>query len=493
MAEWPNAAVLKTADRKVRGFESHPLRQYGSPATAAPMAPLRSLVSPRFDGPTRPRLRGSGLARLGADWMAFGEPAYRTYLLLGITQGAVLALSGTALSIPLLLTLGLGPGPTTLVASLALIGPAAQLAVPTLLRRSGGNLRRVTLVAAALGETRGLWLAVLTVIGAAGGANHAVLVVGLVLATAALGVFSGVAGANLQAWFAATLPEDERRFVAPRVVGLGLAVSAVLLAAIAVLLDPALSTYGLAAYAVPFFAGGLAGVLELSALATLPRPGRVRVARPAHPMPPPPGWQAFVGVATLASLGSGLAPYYAVYIISVLRASASVAVALSALTSAAAVVASTFGAGLLNRHSSSRLLRLAYAGLGTGWVLALASFPGNPAALLCFVAVALLVSAGGAIVQIATNERLFRLVSGPTVFTQQGRFVGATASATAAGQVAGAALLAAAPVGYPVFAALFLASGGVRVLAAARLPVADSWSNATRVVSLSDLERGDRS
>ncbi len=194
-------------------------------------------------------------------------------------------------------------------------------------------------------------------------------------------------------------------------------------------------------------------------------------------------------MATLASLGAGLSPYYAVFIISVLHASASAAVALSALTSAAAVVAATVGAGFLNRVSSSRLLRLAYVGLGIGWVLALASFPENPAALLCFVLVALLVSAGGAIVQIATNERLFRLVSGPTVFTQQGRFVGITATATAAGQIAEAVLLAVAPVGYPVFAVLFLSSGGVRLLAATRLPVADSWSDATRVMS----RRGARS
>jgi hypothetical protein len=295
-----------------------------------------------------------------------------------------------------------------------------------------------------------------------------------------------VAGANQQAWFAATLPEEQRRFVAPRVVGIGLAVSAVLLAAIAAVLDSALRAYGLAIYAVPFFVGGLAGVLEMSALASLPRPGRVHVARPASATPPPPGWSTFVAVATLASLGAGLSPYYAVFIISVLHTSASAAVALSALTSAAAVVAATVGAGFLNRVSS-RLLRLAYLGLGIGWVLALASFPENPAALLCFVLVALLVSAGGAIVQIATNERLFRLVSGPTVFTQQGRFVGITATATAAGQVAEAVLLAVAPVGYPVFAVLFLSSGGVRLLAAARLPVADSWSDATRVMSRAEL------
>jgi len=194
-----------------------------------------------------------------------------------------------------------------------------------------------------------------------------------------------------------------------------------------------------------------------------------------------------MGVAALASLGSGLAPYYAVYIISVLHATASAAVALSALTSAAAVAAATLGAGLLARHSSSRLLRLSYLGLGGGWLLALASFPENEAALLCFMAVAVLVSACGALVQIATNERLFRLVSGPTVFTQQGRFVGATAAATAAGQVAGAALLSVAPVGYPVFAALFIASGGTRLVAAARFPVTGAWSDVTRVVTAAEL------
>ena len=446
-------------------------------------------MPPGVQSPSPPNLRGAGLRRLGADWKAFGEPRYRTYLVLGLTQGSVLSLSGTALSIPLLLTLGLGPGLTTLVASLALVGPAAQLGVPRLLRRTGGDLRRVTLAAAALGETRGLWLAGLTLVGAASGANRAVLVLGLVAATAALGVFSGVAAANLQTWFAVTLPEEERRFAAPRVVGIGLAVSAVLLAVIALVLDPALRAFDLAVYAVPFFVGGLAGVVELFALARLPRPGRVRVAQPAAAAPAPAGWSAFVAVASLASLGAGLSPYYAVFIISVLHATASVAVALSALTSAAAVVASTLGAGMLNRISSSRLLRLAYFGLGIGWLLALASFPANPAALLCFVLVALLVSAGGALVQIATNERLFRLVSGPMLFTQQGRFVGITATATAAGQVAEALLLAVAPVGYPVFAALFVSSGGLRLLAAARLPVADSWSDATRVISLAELGR----
>jgi hypothetical protein len=75
------------------------------------------------------------------------------------------------------------------------------------------------------------------------------------------------------------------------------------------------------------------------------------------------------------------------------------------------------------------------------------------------------------------------------LFTQQGRFVGITATATAAGQVAEALLLAVAPVGYPVFAALFVSSGGLRLLAAARLPVADSWSDATRVISLAELGR----
>ncbi len=440
---------------------------------------------------TRPALQplGSGLGRMVADWQAFGRPSYRGYLVLALCQGLVLALSGTALFIPLLLALRLGPGASTLVASLALIGPAAQLAVPPLLRRIDGNLRVLTLALTALGETRGLWLGAVAVLAATGTLDRAWLVGALVLGTGALGVFSGVSAANIQAWLSVVLPEQERRFVAPRIVGLGLAVSAVLLVLVAVALDAASRRYGIGAYGACFVLGGLAGVLEVLVLRRLPRPGRVRVPRLGPTTEPPPGWRRFVGIATLASLGSGLAPYYSVFVISVLRASASFAVALSALTSAASVIASTVGAALLAHHSSSRLLRVGYASLGVAWVAALASAPLNPFALPWFVVVALFISAGGSIVQIAANERLFRLASGPAIMAQQGRFVGITAAATAAGQLASALALGLAPVGYPVFAALFVAAGGLRVIAAARLPVADAWSNATAVISIADLRR----
>ncbi len=429
-----------------------------------------------------------GLRLMASEWRAFAAPAYRRYLVLALCQGVVLALSGVALAIPLLIELGLGPGPTTLVASLAVIGPAAQFAVPGLLRRTDGNLRLVTLASAALGETRGLWLGLIAVLVALGVGN-ALLVAGLVLATAAMGVFSGVASANLQAWLAVILPEQERRFVAPRIVGLGLAVSAVLLVLVALVLDAAARAFGVGIYAVCFLAAGVAGAVEVAALSRLPSPGRVRVPRLGPEMPAPPGWRRFVAIATLASLGSGLAPYYSVYVMSVLRASASFAVALSALTSGAAVLASTFGAALLAHNSSSRLLRLGYLSLGGGWIAALATTPLNPLALPWFVAIALFVSAGGAIVQIATNERLFRLAAGPAVMAQQGRFVAIASGATAAGQLASALALAVAPVGYPVFAVLFVVSGAARFAAASRLPVPESWSDATAVIDLADLGR----
>ena len=428
------------------------------------------------------------LRLMASEWRAFAAPAYRRYLVLALCQGTVLALSGTALAIPLLLELGLGPGPTTLVASLALIGPATQLAVPSVLRRTDGNLRVLTVASAAFGETRGLWLGVFAALVALG-VGTPLLVAGLVLAMVAMGVFSGVAAANLQAWLSVILPEQERRFVAPRIVGLGLAVSAVLLVAVALVLGAAATSFGVGIYATCFLAAGVAGVVEVAALSRLPRPGRVRVPHLGPEMPAPPGWRRFVTIATLASLGSGLAPYYSVYVIAVLHASASFAVALSALTSGAAVVASTFGAALLAHNSSSRLLRVGYLSLGAGWIAALATAPLNPIALPWFVAVALFVSAGGAIVQIATNERLFRLVAGPAVMTQQGRFVAITSGATAAGQLASALALAVAPVGYPVFAALFVVSGGARFAAASRLPVPESWSDATAVIDLADLGR----
>jgi hypothetical protein len=70
---------------------------------------------------------------------------------------------------------------------------------------------------------------------------------------------------------------------------------------------------------------------------------------------------------------------------------------------------------------------------------------------------------------------------------QQGRFVWAPAAVTAAGQAAGAARLSLAPVGYPVFAALFLASDEPACLLR-HLPATGACSDVTRVDSLAELE-----
>ena len=432
----------------------------------------RSPALPSLGARDKQRALAGGSRHLASEWRAFLlGPTHRPYALLGLGQGGVAALSGAAVTIPLLISAGLGAGLATLVSVTVFAGPAAQLFVPALLRRSGGRLRRMTLASAAIGETRGLWLAPLALLAGLNPGFSPLLIAGVILATTLAGIFSGVTAANLQVWFAAALPESERRLVAPRVSGLGLAIGALVLLPTSIAVGLLQARFGAMVFVIPFLAAGAAGLLELVVLVRLPNPGRVRVPRlPSSERRPE--LPRFLRAASIAAFGSGLAPYYSVYAMAGLGVSAGVAIAISAFTSGVAVVASIIAAVLLVRRSSSRLLRRSYLLLGAGWLLMLGALPVNPWALVVMLPAVGVISAGGALTQLATNERLMRL-AGRDAIAFQGRFVAVSAGAVTLGQSLAGALLVAAPGGALAFGALFVASGAARLLAAHRLEVSE--------------------
>ena len=421
------------------------------------------------------------------EWRRFGRPRYRPFQGVGLGAAAVFALAGDSLTIPLLLVWGAHPALATLIGLLPSAGSAAQLGVPRLLRRSDGNLRRVTVMFLTLGETRGLWLAL-----ACGAAASGVIPIGLGIA--GVGLIMTVAGAaqaigatNLQAWYGAILPEAERRFVAPRVTGMTQGLGAILLFPAAVLVDAATPRLGTAIYALVFLVGGAASLFELAAVLQLPWPGRVRVAARTAAPAAAPALDRFIGIIRAAAFGSGFGPYLSVYAISVLHEPAGFAIVLSALSALASLVASTVAGGWLARGSSSRMLRLSFLLRGGSMLLGLAAVPGTPLAALVLCLVAVVVSAGAAIGTLAANERLLRLAGMGGLIDAQGRYVAANATGVTVGQGLNAAILAVTPVGYVPFAVLFLVSGLVRLGTAARIEVSAAWTAGTGVWGSDEL------
>jgi hypothetical protein len=449
----------------------------------------------------------SGVGRAVDEWRVFLGGRYRRYLGIGVGQATVSALAGDGLTIPLLLTLGAHPAVATVIGVLPFALSSAQLVVPRLLRRFDGNLRGVTIVILAVGETRGFVLAGLTVLAWAGVLPHpaAVVAIGLVMTMA--GAATTIGGANLLAWFGAILPDPERRFVAPRVMGVNLGLGAILLLPVAILVQVAQPTIGVLVYAIVFATAGIAGVSELVVVGRLRRPGRVlvveRPAAGAEPEPPAgvaPGQAAaphgqldrFLRSITLAAFGAGFGPYLSIYAISVLGLPPSFAILLAALASAASLVSATVVGGLLGRGSASRTLRLSFLMRGGSMILGLLSFPQNPLAWLVLCAVAVLASAGAAAGTLSSNERLMRLAPGPGLIHAQGRFVAGTAIGVTAGQCVNATILAVLPLGYPTFAILFTVSGLTRFFTAARADVSATWSSNTATYRIEDLQDHDR-
>jgi hypothetical protein len=436
------------------------------------------------------------------EWRVFLGTRYRPFQGLGLSGAVVAALAGDGLTIPLLLALGASPAVATVIGVLPYAFSSAQLGVPWLLHRFDGNLRGVTLIILAVGETRGFILGGLTLAAWVGLIPNglAILAIGAVMSLG--GAATTIGGTNLLAWYGAILPDPERRFVAPRVMGMTLGLGSILLLPVAVLVQLFLPDLGVRIYAIVFLVSGVAGVAEIVVLRQLAKPGRVRVAgrlrasSPAlgagdgpPPVSPSPHLQPFLRSITVAAFGAGFGPYLSIYAISVLGLPPSYAILLSAISSAASLVSATIVGGLLARGSASRTLRVSFLLRGSSMLLGLTAFPANPLAGLIICVVAGVAAAGASAGTLSSNERLMRLTPGPDLIRAQGRFVAGSAAGITAGQLSNAAILAILPLGYPAFAILFAVSGLTRFATAVRAEVSETWSSSTRIYRNEDLRK----
>jgi hypothetical protein len=401
-------------------------------------------------------------------WRQFAHRRNRRYHLLAMSQGVVLVLAGFDVVIPFALEIGCPPALTALLGALPILGGFAQLLVPGLLARTDGNLRGLTVLAAAFSETRGLLFCLLALgIGSgvlSGGLALLILSVVILLA----GALGTVTNANLLAWHSAVLPEEQRRLIVPRLMALSLALGAVLLFPMALLLDGLSDQFGVVVYAVPFGISGIIGVVEVLVIRRLPHPGRVIV--PARALageaPESPEQRQFLRVTGLNALGMGITPYVSVYAMAILGLSAGFAMTLGAVSMLTMVVGAALAGAALRRGSSARILRNSFAIRALAIALPIAALPGSAVGPLLLYASVILAAIGFSSGQLAANERLFRLIHGPAVIRQHGRYLARTSGAMAGGQlVSGAVLAVGGPLGYPAFALLYGASSGLRVLA----------------------------
>ncbi len=402
------------------------------------------------------------------DWRQFADRRHRRYHQLAMAQGVVGVLAGLDVVIPFALEVGCPPALAALLGALPVAGGSAQLLIPGLLARTDGNLRGLTTVAAAISETRGLLYCLLALgvgLGVLGGAS-ALLAIALVILLG--GVLGSVTGANLLAWHSAVLSEDDRRLVVPRLMAVALAVGALLLFPAALLLDALSDRFGMAVYAIPFALSGLLGLAELAVIRRLPHPGRVIVPPRAlgGAAPESAEERQFLRVSMVNALGMGITPYMSVYAMAVLGLSAGFAMTIGAVSMLTMVFGAAAAAAALRRGSSARMLRNSFAIRAVATALPIAALPGSALAPLLLYASAALGAIGFSSGQLAANERLFRLIRGPTVIRQHGRYLARTSVAMVCGQGASGAVLAAAgPIGYPAFALLYGVSSGLRVLA----------------------------
>jgi hypothetical protein len=421
-------------------------------------------------------------------WRLFlGAKTYQNYRRQAVAAGVVQALSGVPIALPLLLILGLSPGLAMIVLAIPLLGPAGQLLVPRLLWLTKGNFRRVTLVFIGLGETIGLWVSPVLLLGAWGFISLDLVIFVIIFFCLANGLLSGPGYGNLSLWYRIVLDEKERRFVAPRCTGVTLATSAVLLFSAALLLDPLthfLSTflanlypnYFLLPFALLYFLGGLAGFGEILTLRQFVYPGRVLPqARVSAAFRPSAQVQSFLRVVAFSSFGMGLAPYLSLFAMAILHTSAGFAIFLAAVSSGASILASTLAAAILSHHSSSRLLRLSFFVVAAGYGVVILARPNIIEAPNFLILGTLMVAAGGAISRLALNERFIRLIGDADPLTVSVRFLSATSVGQTVGQATAGFILLAAPEIWLVYAGIFFSSALIRVLSGVRLPVSATW------------------
>lgn len=400
-------------------------------------------------------------------WRRFGDPRFRTYHYLALTQGVVGILAGFDVVIPWALAIGCPPFLALLLGVLPLAGGMAQLVVPRLLDRTNGNLRGLTILIAAIAEPRGLYFAALAILAAAGLVSGPVTLVLLAALIGVTSLLSSISNANLLSWHSAVLPDQDRRLVVPRLMAVSLAIGALLLLPIAALLDTLVHAVGLYAYALPFVVSGVLGLAEIWVLRRLRHPGQVIVPPAAQTADsePTPELNQFLRSTTINALGMGITPAFSVFIISVLGMTAGFSMTAGAIGTLTMVVAAAFFGDRLARGSSSRMLRGSFGIRAIAMTTALLVLPLPAFAPLLVIAASMLGAIGFASGQLAANERLFRLVRGPQVVRHHARYLARTSGAMTLGQLFGAGVIALAGPVMPAFAGLYAASAAIRVIA----------------------------
>jgi MFS family permease len=411
-------------------------------------------------------------------WRAFATAHYRPFQAIAVGQAFTASYASDALFVPLLLRLGAPPALVVVVGAAPLGGAALQAFAPQILRRLKGNLRGLTL-GLALAEVRGFVLAAI-VAGVAAGALGQLMGIALITVTVAIGQTAGVlSGSNISLWTAVVLPDAERRLVGPRMGALTMALSTVLLLPAGFALDAGTRAIGLWAYVAFFIVGGMASTLTPLAVARLPHPGRVLVAREtAAATEVPPVFRRFTDVSVIAYFGQGLIPSLSLYALSVLGMSAGFAVALSGVAAAGALAGSLAAGSFLLGGSSSRVLRASFLFRAVAAVCCVAAIPANPLAPAFLLVGSALFNGAGNAGALATNERLYRLAPAQARVHCQSRFVGATAAAAGTGAVVCATALALAPpAAWAAYTALYAGSAISRTIATFRTEVSPSWSS----------------
>jgi hypothetical protein len=411
-------------------------------------------------------------------WRAFASARYRPFQAIAVGQAFTASYASDALFVPLLLWLGAPPALVIVVGSAPVGGAALQAFAPQILRRLKGNLRGLTL-GLALAEVRGFVLAAIVAGVASGTVGHLQGIV-LISVTVAVGQTAGVlSGSNITLWTAVVLPDTERRLVGPRMGALTMALSTALLLPAGFILDAGMQAIGLWAYVGFYMVGGVASALTPLAVAHLPHPGRVLVAREtAAGAEVPPEFRRFTDVSVIASFGQGLVPSLSLYALSVLGMSAGFAVALSGIAAAGALAGSLAAGSFLFGGSSSRVLRASFLFRAVAAVCCVGAVPANPLAPAFLLVGAALFNGAGNAGALATNERLYRLAPAQARVHCQSRFVGATAAAAGTGAVICAtALSLAPPAAWAAYTVLYAGSAISRTIATFRTEVSASWSS----------------
>ena len=416
-----------------------------------------------------------------ADWRRFLTGRFAAFRTLAISDAITVALAGDGLAIPLATTLGASPALATLIGLFPFVGGILQGLVPTALRRSGGDLRRLTIVIAAIGLARPLLYLAVVVTVAIGLLPP---IGGIVLIGLGFGIGAtsqAIASANVQTWFGRILPERERRFVAPRALAIQFGLGSILLIPVALLVRVGQADWGVAIYAPAFVGALLSSLFFIRALGRLPRPGSVTMQRGAAAAPLSTPVRRFIRTNLIACLGAGFAPYLSVYAIVVLGQSAAFAILLSAIGSASALVGAILIGNWLERGSASRLYRASLIVRGVGMASSIFAGPWNPFAPLVLIIVMIVVTVGFAAGMLSAQERLLRLAAPSEAVRAQSVFGATNAAGLAIGQAVGVAVLALLPVVYVTYVGIFLITGAFRLVAAATADVGGGWDAATRI------------